>query len=141
MPNVYVLDSFALVKFLQKDEGYYEDVLRLFHRAADGDARLMVSMINLGEVWYCVARTNSTERTDEIITELIGLNVDVVEVDWALARQAAIFKAKGGISYADCFAAATAKFKNAMVVTGDPEFKRVEDQVQVMWLGGAKKVK
>ena len=55
--------------------------------------------------------------------------------DLTLARQAAIFKATKKMSYADCFAAALAKIKNAELVTGDPEFKVVESELKkIRWL-------
>ena len=38
------------------------------------------------------------------------------------------------ISYADAFAVATAIRMNAAIVTGDPEFRRVEQLVTVNWL-------
>ena len=38
------------------------------------------------------------------------------------------------MSYADCFAAALAKIRNAELVTGDEEFKQVEKEIGVMWL-------
>ena len=42
------------------------------------------------------------------------------------------------IPYADCFAAATAIKEKATVVTGDPEFRKVEGLVGIDWLGGKK---
>ncbi|NBB99561.1 MAG: hypothetical protein GVY15_01695 [Bacteroidetes bacterium] len=47
---------------------------------------------------------------------------------------AANFKVRGGLAYADCFAAARAYMRDGPVVTGDPEFARVEDRVTVEWL-------
>jgi predicted nucleic acid-binding protein len=38
------------------------------------------------------------------------------------------------MSYADCFAAALAKQKNALLLTGDFEFKQVEAQIAIDWL-------
>jgi predicted nucleic acid-binding protein len=38
------------------------------------------------------------------------------------------------MSFADCFAAALAKQKKALLLTGDPEFKQVETQVTIDWL-------
>jgi ribonuclease VapC len=38
------------------------------------------------------------------------------------------------MSYADCFAAALAKKRQAVLVTGDPEFKQVSDEVKVHWV-------
>jgi predicted nucleic acid-binding protein len=45
--------------------------------------------------------------------------------------EAARIKARYAIAYADCFAVATALREGAPIVTGDPQFKKVEDIVQV----------
>jgi predicted nucleic acid-binding protein len=57
-----------------------------------------------------------------------------VSDDLALTRQAAIYKAMHRMSYADCFAAALSKQKNAELLTGDPEFKAVEKDIRIHWL-------
>ena len=38
------------------------------------------------------------------------------------------------MSYADCFAAALAQRESAAVVTGDPDFRQVEQLVAIDWL-------
>ena len=60
---------------------------------------------------------------------------EIVVADLELAARAAWIKLRGGISYADCFAAALAHRDRIPVLTGDPEFRRVEDIVEVAWLG------
>ena len=60
--------------------------------------------------------------------------IEFVDADWPLAHDAGSFKSKYKMSYADCFAAALAKQKRAMLLTGDPEFKQVESQVTIDWL-------
>ena len=57
-----------------------------------------------------------------------------VEDDLKLVREAAKLKATKKMAYADCFAAALAKIRNAELVTGDAEFKEVEGEVKVAWL-------
>ena len=53
-----------------------------------------------------------------------------------LVRRAAAIKARGGISYADAFAAAAASVLDCPVLTGDPEFRVAEEAgVTVRWLG------
>jgi predicted nucleic acid-binding protein len=47
------------------------------------------------------------------------------------ARQSAV---EGSLSYADCFAAALAKISNCELLTGDPEFKSIEKEINVHWL-------
>ncbi len=44
-------------------------------------------------------------------------------------------KAKYPVSLADCFAAALAMDLQCPVLTGDPEFKKLQAQVAVEWLG------
>ncbi|RMG00122.1 MAG: type II toxin-antitoxin system VapC family toxin, partial [Nitrospirae bacterium] len=38
------------------------------------------------------------------------------------------------ISFADCFALATAITNDAKIITGDPEFSKVEHLVEVVWI-------
>jgi predicted nucleic acid-binding protein len=68
------------------------------------------------------------------VTQLRQLGIDFVEVDWLLARDAARYKSKHRMSYADCFAAALTKQKDGVLLTGDPEFKQVERELTVSWL-------
>ena len=34
----------------------------------------------------------------------------------------------------DCFAVASARKNNAVIMTGDPEFKKIEQLVEIEWL-------
>jgi len=43
-------------------------------------------------------------------------------------------KAKHAIAYADAFAAALAMRERGVVVTGDPEFEGLKDEVGIWWL-------
>ena len=51
-----------------------------------------------------------------------------------LVFQAAEYKAEYNISYADCFILASAMGHKAIVVTGDPEFKKVKHLVEIVWV-------
>jgi predicted nucleic acid-binding protein len=64
------------------------------------------------------------------------LPIEIVGVgdDLKMTRQAAIYKATYRVAYADAFAAALAKERRAELVTGDPEFKRLEKEIKVNWL-------
>lgn len=128
-----VLDSYALMAFFEDEPG--ADFVRgLIHKAVENDTSLLMTVVNLGEIWYSIARNNSPEIADQYIHEIKGLGIEIVDADWNLTRQAAAFKANGNISYADCFAAALAKLKKAELVTGDKEFKALEGEVKVAWV-------
>jgi ribonuclease VapC len=128
-----VLDSYALMAFLQDEPGA-EDVEKLLLAAGEGKNHLVMCVVNLGEVWYSTARAVSPEAADHYIQQIQGMDIELVDADWLLTRQAALYKSVGGISYADCFAAALAKFREGELVTGDKEFKKLEGEIKISWL-------
>lgn len=128
-----VLDSYALMAFFEDEPG--ADFVRgLIQKAVENDTTLLMSVVNLGEIWYSIARTTSEETADQYIHEIRGMGIEIIDVDWPLTRQAAAFKYKGHISYADCFAAALAKIKKAELVTGDKEFMSLDGEIKISWL-------
>ena len=128
-----VLDSYALMAFFEDESG--ADLVReLILKAEENKVNLLMSVVNLGEVWYSIARTNSPEVADQYIGEVRGMAIEIVDADWQLTRQAAAFKVNGNISYGDCFAAALAKAKKAELVTGDKEFKSLEGEIKISWV-------
>jgi predicted nucleic acid-binding protein len=128
-----VLDAYALMAFLEDEPGA-SHVRRLLLEAVKGEIRLAITTVNLGEVYYSITRSDSLEVAERIVGELTALPLEIVDVGWELARQAARIKAQTPISYADCFAAGLARQMGCAVVTGDPEFHRLEDQVEIEWL-------
>ena len=130
-----VLDSWALIAFFE-DEPAAEQVEKLLAQAAAEKHKLLLSVVNWGEIYYHTMREVSQEAAEQKAREISTLPIDLVGVgdDLALARQAAIYKATHKMSYADCFGAALAKIKNAEFVTGDPEFKEVEKEIKIGWL-------
>ena len=60
----------------------------------------------------------------------------MVDVDRRAILGAAHVKAQHPISFADAFVVTLAVEEGATVLTGDPEFKRVEHLVPVHWLTG-----
>lgn len=128
-----VLDSYALMTFFEDEPG--ADFVRgLIHKAVESDTSLLMTVVNLGEIWYSIARNNSPEIADQYVHEIKGMGIEIVDVDWNLTRQAAVFKSGGNISYADCFAAALAKLKKSELVTGDKEFKSLEGEIKISWV-------
>ena len=128
-----VLDSYALMAFFEDEPG--ADLVReLISKAEENKINLLMSVVNLGEVWYSIAQTNSPEVADQYIGEIRGMAIEIVDADWQLTRQAGAFKVNGNISYGDCFAAALAKLKKAELVTGDKEFKPLDGEIKISWV-------
>jgi len=129
-----ILDAFALMAFLHDEPGATA-VENLIAEATEGKVNLAICTVNLGEIWYSIARKLSAAKADDYVEEIQEMPIEVVVPDWALTRQAATYKAKGNISYADCFAAALAKKRAAPVITGDREFETLSDDIEIEWLG------
>jgi predicted nucleic acid-binding protein len=133
-PKGLVLDSWSILAYLE-DEPAGQQVADIIADAHENGIPLMMTVVNAGEIWYITARGTSEEDADSILAELSQLGIQLFDADWALVREAARSKISGKMSFADCFAAALAKDKKADLVTGDPEFKQVEADVRIAWLG------
>ena len=132
-PKALVLDSWSVLAYLE-DEPSGQQVADLIADAHESGTPLMMTVVNAGEIWYITARETSEDEADLALGELAHLGIELVDVGWSLAHEAARFKAKGKMSFVDCFAAALAKENRADLVTGDPEFRQVESQVKLLWL-------
>jgi predicted nucleic acid-binding protein len=130
-----VLDSWALMAFLH-DEAAAEEVEKLLVKAAEDKHKLLLCVVNWGEIYYSIARAEGEAIAEQKAADLATLAIELVGMgdDLQLVREAAKLKASRKMAYADCFAAALAKLRNVELVTGDSEFKEVEDEVKVAWL-------
>jgi predicted nucleic acid-binding protein len=126
-----VLDSFALLAYLKKEAGF-EKVKRLLK---DDDYHALINDINVGETYYIIARERGLGQADFFI-DIIMASMPITPTANALKEviEAARIKAKYSLSYADCFAAATSYRERAPLITGDPEFKKVQDIIEIDWL-------
>ncbi len=106
-----------------------------FAQAMESGVLLALCVVNWGEVVYQFERSGGTAAAVSVIRDIDNLPVEVVPVDRSLTCLAASFKARGGLSYADAFAAALARERNAGLLTGDPELKSLDKEIKILWLG------
>ena len=119
--------SYAVLAYLQDEEGAgpVQDLLR---KAGREEVRVLLPVVNLGEVYYLVAREQGRQNAEEMLAVVDQLPLEVVDADRSLTIEAARLKAGHRISYADAFAAGLALGREAVLVTGDPEFRQLEGQ-------------
>jgi len=132
----YVVDSYALLAYLQGENGG-ERVRDLLRQARAGDSHVAMSLINLGEVLYLVERRGSLRLANETLGVIRALPVGMLPVTEETVPAAAHVKARHTISYADAFVVAAALECGGAMVTGDHEFHQIEGDVQIEWLTGA----
>lgn len=135
-PRAFVFDTWAIIAYYE-NELAGQKVAEIIADANEREIPMWMSVVNAGEVWYIVARETSSAEADHTIEELRSLGLRFDNVEWKISRQAALFKSKHRMSFADAFAAALAVQKNAHLVTGDEEFRQVEDNVKIFWVKSA----
>ncbi len=128
-----LFDSHALLKFFQKESGH-EQVANLLSHALRAKTLRLLCAINLGEIIYTTKRNFGDQKKIEILAHIERLGFTVLPVPNNLIFQAAEFKAEHSISFADCFALASALEHKAAIVTGDPEFRKVEHLARLVWI-------
>ena len=131
--KVYVLDSFAVVAYLDNEAAapFVRDLLR---RARRESIELWLSLINYGECLYIVERERGLQAAHRTIGIIDQLPIKIADIDRGLTFAAAHLKAQHTMFYADAFSAAVAKVKDGILLTGDAEFKSVEPEIPIHWL-------
>lgn len=133
MSDRYVLDSYAILALLRREAG--SEVVADLLRRGQGDADLLMTWVNVGEVAYIVERRWGKVRAYQALGTLEATGVEFVPAARELALGAASIKAAHPLAYGDAFAAALAVIRRATLVTGDPEFKCLEgDNLSVQWI-------
>lgn len=121
---VTVLDASALLRFLDDEPGA-NHVHRLLSSARRGDTQLIMSAVNWGEVIYAVARKRGEDAARKLAISLSSLPLTIVACGSEDALEAAFFKERFKVPYADAFAAALAARHSAVLVTADFDFKKL----------------
>jgi len=126
-----VLDAWAVLALLQKEEPAASRVRFLLQETQQTRLRALVSVINLGEVYYVVGKAKGEAEAQKVTEEIRRLPVEVVPASDTRVFAAAHLKIHHPLSYADAFAAATADEFAATLVTGDPELVAMQATIQV----------
>jgi ribonuclease VapC len=129
----YVLDSFALIAFFE-NEPAADKVAGILRNINGNKARGFMSVINWGEIYYNTMREAGIYEAEKVIEQFSKHSIQLVDADRDLTYRAAKLKAKYHIAYADCFAAALSSKLKAAVVTGDPEFEKLSNEINIYWL-------
>jgi ribonuclease VapC len=93
-----------------------------------------MSLINLGEVAYQIERRRGAARLPEMLSYVEITPIEFVDATKQRIFSAAHLKAQHPISYADAFAAALCEELEATLLTGDPEFRALEQRINIEWL-------
>jgi predicted nucleic acid-binding protein len=128
-----LFDAFPLLCWFQEEPGH-TIVGKLLDEAEENKIEIFMSIINLGEVYYRTCRIIGQKEAEEILKKVRLLPIQIISASDTIVLEAARIKGRYPISYADAFAVAAAVQKKAVVVTSDPEYKKVEKLIKILWL-------
>lgn len=128
-----VLDSFALIVYLNKEDGY-QNISELFEKCIYSNEYVLMCVVNIGEVYYHALRVGGEEKAKLFLEIIKALPIEIIDADMNITIKAAEYKAFNKMSYADAYAAALTKIKKATLYTGDKEFKSLESDIKIIWI-------
>jgi predicted nucleic acid-binding protein len=128
-----LFDAHPILKWTQKEKGY-QRVKSLLIECRNQSVLGYMNQINLGEVYYKTIRIVGLDGAKKFLENFLRLPISIILPDSDLIWKASEIKAEYSISYADCFAAATALQYGVAILTGDPEFKKIESLVSIDWI-------
>jgi ribonuclease VapC len=134
-PPAYVLDSFALLAYLEGEAGMPR--VRSVLDGAEAHRHVVyLSLINLGEALYITERERGLVEARRTLGAIDQLPLEIVDVPRSTVLAAAHIKARFPISCTDAFAVVAARDHGGVVMTGDPEFRPLVNAglVTVEWL-------
>ncbi len=131
MTAKYLLDSWAVLAYLKKENPADQRVLELLEKARHGKVLLFLSVINLGEIYYIVGRARGEDTAQYILEEIKQLPVEILPVDETDVLAAARWKMQYPMAYADAFAASAAQDLQAVLLTGDPELLALKNLLEI----------
>lgn len=125
----FVLDTSALLA-LRGDESGADRVETLLSQAKKNQCRLLVSFMTRMEVLYIVWRAEGEEPARHALRLIDSFTVQWIACDANILESAARLKARGNLSVADSWIAATAIVHRATLLHKDPEFEPFHEIIQ-----------
>lgn len=114
---MYFFDTYAIIEIIKENKSYEKY----------GKEIIMTSVLNLGELYYYLLKNFDENIADDW---KIKLEHNLLFIDADIITKAMIFKYKNkekNFSFIDCVGYTLAKENNLIFLTGDKEFKDLEN--------------
>jgi len=137
MPEL-ILDAWAIMAWLKGRQPAAERVRLLLDEADRRERKLVMNIVNIGEVFYLSVKARDLGYGERVLENLRS-RIATVPAGNELVLRAANLKARHPISYADAFAVATAIGRNSPLVTGDTELRAMAEREKALkldWIAG-----
>ena len=95
----------------------------------ESSQKILLSTINVGEIYHFLLKNKPDEA--EILIKFVLSSSFVIPLDSSIALKAAKIKYDKKIGLADSIVIATAEENNAKILTGDEDFKDMENVIYI----------
>lgn len=120
-----VLDTKPLIKLFAQEEDW-DIVQKILAKIESDEIEAAICVITLTEIYYKYVQEKRPDLAKERIQAIrYAIYLKKLEINEETAVKAGEFKGKYGISIADALIAATAYFEGAIVVSDDPDYKKI----------------
>lgn len=116
--TAFFYDSYAIIEYLKDNPDFIP-----YFESSTG----MLTMFNLAEVYYSVLQESGQKKADQVFETLYPLCIVPDNETIRKAMQFRLENKKRGLSYADCIGYQTAKAKKVRFLTGDRQFKDMDN--------------
>ena len=122
-----ILDTMPLVKLFAQEEGW-EDVQKILVKIESEEIEAAISVVTLTEIYYKYVQENRPDLAESRITSLrYAVYLRKLGIGEEVAVKAGEFKGKYGVPIADALIAASAYLEDAIVISDDPDFKKISE--------------
>ena len=105
---VVVFDADVLIAYLGRDDAHHSEAVERVRRALEPRTRRLVSAVNYTEVLIGPLEAAGAAGADTVDAMFVRFGIETIQVDMALARQAAAVRARTQLKLPDAYALATA---------------------------------
>lgn len=122
-----VLDTKPLIKLFAQEEGW-DAVQKILSRVEAGDLEAAISVVTLTEIYYKYMKEKRADLAEDRTNQFrYAVYLKKLLIDEEVAVKAGDFKGKYNISIADAFIAATAYLEEAVIISDDPDFEKIQE--------------
>ncbi len=115
--SLYFFDSYAVIEILRNNDNYKKYASSI----------VFLTKLNLFEVYYAILRQEGLHEADSFLLQHASFAVDYDETVIAEAAQLKLLYKSRNISMADAIGYIVAKKWNVRFLTGDQQFKDLEN--------------
>jgi predicted nucleic acid-binding protein len=122
-----LLDTHPLIKLFAKEEGW-EAIQKILLRIENGEIEAAISVVTLTEIYYKYLHEKRADLAQARVEELrYAASVKKLGIDEKIAVKAGEFKGKYAVPIADAYISATAYYNDSIVLSDDPDFKKITE--------------